>query len=118
MLAVAEAAVAGELDAKRLAQLARSDVERARRQLKQLPGIGPFYADLILIRATGLSDLLPADEPRFLALLGALYGLGAVATPEQAEQLARGWSPWRTWGAVLVRAAGPRVLGTAHRAVG
>ncbi|HMI91790.1 MAG TPA: hypothetical protein VK509_10530 [Polyangiales bacterium] len=112
IVAVASAAVAGELDATQLAQLARSDVARARALLKTLPGIGPFYADLILIRATGLTDLLPANEPRFLALLGTLYGLGAPATPEQAEQLARCWSPWRTWAAVLVRAAGPRVLGS------
>jgi DNA-3-methyladenine glycosylase II len=107
MLAVAEAATQGKLSA---ATLAGMDTESARAALRTLPGIGPFYADLILIRATGVTDLLPVNEPRLLALLGELYGNGEPATPARAAQLAANWTPWRTWAAVLVRAAGSRVL--------
>ncbi|HEU5001519.1 MAG TPA: DNA-3-methyladenine glycosylase 2 family protein [Actinomycetota bacterium] len=107
---VAEAAWAGALDADRLRAM---DPAAARTQLRAIPGIGPFYADLILIRATGATDLFPAAEPKLLALLGDLYGLGRPATPEEATAAAEVWSPWRTWAAVLVRAAGRRVLAAA-----
>ncbi|HKP64706.1 MAG TPA: hypothetical protein VJV78_48550 [Polyangiales bacterium] len=106
MAAIATAACAGQLDAKRVTS---TDLSSARADLQKLPGIGPFYADLILIRASGHTDVLPAREPKFLGLLGELYDLGAPATETQAERIAQAWSPWRTWTAVLVRAAGPRV---------
>ncbi len=108
VVAVAEAGLDGRLDAGRLAAM---DVDAARASLRTIPGIGPFYADLILIRATGITDLLPTNEPRMLALIGELYDLGGPATVAQAEAIAGTWRPWRTWVAVLVRAAGPRVLG-------
>ena len=47
---VAEAAVQGRLDAARLRQLARED---ALEELKRLPGIGHFSAELILVRGAG-----------------------------------------------------------------
>jgi DNA-3-methyladenine glycosylase II len=106
MLAVAEAATQGRLSATTLAGM---DTERARAALRTLPGIGPFYADLVLIRATGITDLLPVNEPQLLALLGELYGNGEPATQARAAELAANWAPWRTWATVLVRVAGPRV---------
>jgi DNA-3-methyladenine glycosylase II len=105
---VAAAALDGSLEAGALAAM---DPGAARRHLRGLPGIGPFYADLILVRSTGVTDLLPAHEPRLLGLLGDLYGIDGPATAEDALQLAETWRPWRTWVAVLVRAAGGRVLG-------
>jgi DNA-3-methyladenine glycosylase II len=105
VLAIAAAALQGHLNARQLVGL---PLHEARQALQQLSGIGPFYADLILIRSTGVTDVLPANEPRFLALLGALHGFARSATPQEAEQLALDWSPWRTWVAVLVRAASSR----------
>jgi len=107
---VAEAAWSGHLDADRLRAM---EPAAARRQLRAIPGIGAFYAELILIRATGATDLFPGSEPKLLGLLGDLYGLGGPATPAEAAALAEGWAPWRTWVAVLVRAAGRRVLAAA-----
>ena len=77
-----------------------------------LPGIGPFYARSDLDPRDGhhCDRLLSVNEPRLLALLGELYGSGEPATPARAAQLAAKWTPWRTWAAVLVRAAGSRVL--------
>lgn len=72
-------------------------------------GAGPS-SRVFLIRATGITDILPADEPRFLQALGALCELDSPSS-EHAQRLARNWSPWRTWAAVLIRAAGPRLLG-------
>jgi DNA-3-methyladenine glycosylase II len=108
VIGVAEAAEAGKLDA---ATLARVGEDRARADLQTIPGIGPFYADLIVVRATGVTDVLPLNEPRMFALLGQLYELSGPVSPKEAERVAEAWRPWRTWVAVLVRAAGPRVLG-------
>ncbi len=111
---VAVAAESGKLDA---ATLAAADADRARADLRTIPGIGPFYADLIVVRATGVTDVLPLNEPQLCALVGQLYGFPGPATPKEVERVAEAWRPWRTWVAVLVRAAGPRVLSSepAHR---
>ena len=106
LCAVAAAALEGRLDA---ASLAAMGTEEARSLLQTVPGIGPFYADLILVRATGITDLLPLNEPRLLGLMGELWGLDGPATPAWASAKAESWSPWRTWVAVLVRAASKRV---------
>jgi DNA-3-methyladenine glycosylase II len=57
---VAAAALEGRLDA---ASLAAMGTEEARSLLRTVPGIGVFYADLILVRATGVTDVLPLNEP-------------------------------------------------------
>lgn len=115
LLGVAEAASAAAghqvLDTAALAGMAPDE---ARAQLRTIAGIGPFYAELIVLRALGTTDVLPLTEPKFLGLLGDLYGLGRAATPARAQAIAERWIPWRTWAAVLVRAAGPRVLGAGH----
>ncbi len=107
VVGVAHAAAQGLLDVDRLAVL---DDDQVRRELRTISGIGPFYADLILIRALGRTDVLVADEPRLLAIVGELYELGGPATQCELETLASRWSPWRTWVTVLMRAAGARVL--------
>jgi DNA-3-methyladenine glycosylase II len=109
VVGVAHAAAEGLLD---VGHLSAMDHDRVRRQLRTISGIGPFYADLILIRALGLTDVLAVDEPRLLATIGDLYRLGGPATQSDLEALATAWTPWRTWITVLVRAAGPRVLGS------
>jgi DNA-3-methyladenine glycosylase II len=107
--AVAAAATAGKLDAAALAHVQEDEV---RAGLRAIPGIGPFYADLILIRATGVTDVFPGNEPRLLGLMSHFYGgpRSGPMTPKVAANIAERWRPWRTWVAVLVRAAGSRVL--------
>ena len=56
--------------------------------------------------------MLPGDEPQVRELARELYGIDALVSPEQFALLAEVWRPWRTWAAVLIRAVGPRVLGT------
>ncbi|GAC1578698.1 MAG: DNA-3-methyladenine glycosylase [Candidatus Dormibacteria bacterium] len=103
---VARAAMAGELDA---ATLRAMPLEEATAQLQRLDGIGPFYSSLVMIRATGLADLLPGEEPKFLANVAELYGLPGPPTREQLESIAEPWRPLRTWAAVLIRAAAHRL---------
>ena len=102
---VARAALDGKLDADRLAKL---PLEVARVQAETLAGIGPFYADLILVRATGIADALPREEPRILGYVGHYYGLGGPATMQQLTEIAERWAPFRTWAVVLIRVAGDR----------
>ncbi len=105
--AVARAAQSGQLDAARLRAMDPAD---AMADLRSIPGIGPFYSSLIVIRGTGFPDVLPVDEPRLLKLTAQLYGLPGPPTPDEFHNVAEAWKPFRTWVAVLIRAAGPRVL--------
>jgi DNA-3-methyladenine glycosylase II len=98
---VARAALDGLLDPARLLTLGP---ERAAAEVQAIKGIGPFYSELIVIRATGFADVLPATEPKALALAGDLYGLGGPATADQLRELAEPWRPFRTWATVLIRA--------------
>ena len=104
--AVATAAQEGRLAASRLASLAP---EEASAELQQLPGIGPFYSSLILLRACGLVDLLPVDEGRSKALVHSLYRLPAELTDAEYAQFAERWRPYRTWAVVTMRALSDRL---------
>lgn len=104
--ALADAAEAGLLDVDRLRDLGSDD---AARELQLLPGIGPFYASLIVIRAIGFTDVLPREEPRLRAAVGPAYRLDHGCTPDDLERIAEAWRPFRTWVSVLFRAAGKRL---------
>jgi DNA-3-methyladenine glycosylase II len=103
---VARAALDGRLDPARLQAIGP---DRAITDLQSIKGIGPFYSELIVIRGTGFTDVLPSNEPRVLALAATLYGHDQPLTPDQFRQLAQPWSPFRTWAAVLIRAATQRL---------
>lgn len=105
---IARAAEDGLLEARRLRSVGP---EAAHADVQRIPGIGPFYASLVAVRAVGFADVLPTDEPRVRELARELYGLDDLLSPERFALLAEMWRPWRTWATVLIRAAGPRVLG-------
>lgn len=107
--AVARAALDGELDVDRLTSV---DPDTAMAQLRELPGIGPFYASLVVIRSCGLADVLVVNEATALDAIRALYGLPAPPTADQLAELAERWRPFRTWAAVLLRAVPPRLTAT------
>ncbi len=107
MHGVARAALDGQLDPARLLALGP---QKAMADVQRIKGIGPFYAELIVVRGTGFVDVLPGHEPKILEAVRELYHLPAVPTQSQLEAIAERWRPWRTWASVLVRAAGPRIL--------
>jgi DNA-3-methyladenine glycosylase II len=103
---ISRAALDGQLDAARLAAM---EPGAALRDLQRLPGIGPLYATLILLRATGVTDVLTSTEPRLPGYVAHFYGTGAeTVSREEIERIAEGWRPFRTWASVLLRAAGDR----------
>lgn len=105
--AVARVALAGQLDVQRLRAMDPAD---AIVDVTSIPGIGPFYGSLIVIRAVGFADVEPQDEPRSIALIEQLYGLSGPPSLDEVRTMAEAWRPFRTWATVLIRAAGPTVL--------
>lgn len=95
---LAGAALDGKLSRSTLREMSRQE---AAEQLQGLPGIGPFSAELILIRGVGDPDALPQQERRLARAVRAAYDL-----PEDAdiEPLAERWRPYRAWVALLLRA--------------
>jgi DNA-3-methyladenine glycosylase II len=104
--AVARAALDGQLDADALLAM---PTEEGMEHLLKLPGIGPMYGTLILLRGTGSVDAQTGVEPRLSTYLAHFYGLGAEATPAQITEIMDGWRPFRTWSAVLTRVSGDRL---------
>ncbi|MEY2444474.1 MAG: AraC family transcriptional regulator [Ilumatobacteraceae bacterium] len=73
---------------------AGSDREEISRQLESLPGIGPWTASYVALRALGDPDVfLPTD----IGVRNALRSMGVDATPKAAAQLAESWRPWRSY---------------------
>jgi len=72
-------------------------------QLLALPGIGPWTADYIAMRALRWPDAFPRGD---VAIRKALGGVG----PAEAEALAERWRPWRSYAAMHLWRAGPSLL--------
>lgn len=104
--AIAEAAMDGFLDVERLTAL---EPEEAMLQLQTLPGIGPFYSALIVIRACGLTDVLSTEESHSREAIRELYDLDHLPTDAELVARAEAWRPFRTWASVTLRAVGPRL---------
>jgi DNA-3-methyladenine glycosylase II len=100
---VAGRALAGDLDPGMLASM---ETDRAMTALRTIPGLGPFYAGLVLLRASGVSDALILDEPRLRSCLRHYYGLPDEPDDATVRRIAEPWRPFRTWAAVLIRASG------------
>jgi DNA-3-methyladenine glycosylase II len=103
---LAARALDGDLEVPRIHSLG---VDAAYEDLQRLPGIGPFYAALIVLRASGFADAwLPGVERRGTSHLAAYYGLGESPSAPQLTAVSDRWRPFRTWAQVLVRLAGDR----------
>ncbi|MGN9775889.1 DNA-3-methyladenine glycosylase family protein [Micromonospora sp. H33] len=93
--AVADAALDGVLDGSRLRDL---DPEAAVAQVQQVKGLGPFAAELVVIRGANHPDGLPHHETRLDAEIVQQYGPDTTLT-----HVAPAWRPYRTWAAVHLR---------------
>lgn len=99
---IAKAALEGRLDGERLRA---AEPEAALAELQQLPGIGPFSAELILIRGALAPDVFPTTDVRLHATMRAAYELPTSSGLEPLQQLAEPWRPFRSWVASLFRTA-------------
>ena len=63
--------------------------------LSELPGIGPWTAHYIAMRALGWPDAFP---PRDVAVLKAMHRRFGTANQRGADARAEAWRPWRDTG--------------------
>ncbi len=91
--ALARHALAGGLDFPPFVTL-----EEAAASLTRLPGIGPWTADYIAMRALRHPDAFPAGD---IALRKAL-GNGSAVSAAAAEAASQAWRPWRAYAAALL----------------
>jgi DNA-3-methyladenine glycosylase II len=97
---IAEAALGGTLGAARLRSLPRS---QALEELIAIPGIGPFSAELILLRGAGDPDFTPTAEPRLARAMAIAYDMKAPPSAADIAEISEVWKPYRTWVALLLR---------------
>ncbi|MDQ2827533.1 MAG: helix-turn-helix domain-containing protein [Chloroflexota bacterium] len=87
--ALARAIVAGGLTLDRGA-----DWEQTTARLRELPGIGPWTASYIAMRALGDPDACPVAD---LGLRRALERRGLAGDPKSIAARAEAWRPWRAY---------------------
>ncbi|SDM65025.1 DNA-3-methyladenine glycosylase 2 family protein [Allokutzneria albata] len=80
-----------------------SDWERARAQLAELPGFGPWTVESIAMRALGDPD---AFTPNDLGVRVAAESLGLPSTPAALTAHASAWRPWRAYAVQYLWATG------------
>ena len=77
----------------------RLDPDEAVRRLEALPGIGPWTAQYVALRALGAPDAFPASD---LGLRRALGEGGGPLSARALEARAEAWRPWRGYAAMLL----------------
>lgn len=85
IIALAQALIAGDLQLE-----AGADPDATVKQLCAMPGIGPWTAHYIAMRALRWPDAFPQAD------IAVLNNLGGV-TAREAEQLSQNWRPWRSY---------------------
>ena len=84
--ALAAAIAAGDVDLG-----TGADWQRARRQLAEIPGLGPWTIEVIAMRGLGDPDAFPATD------LGVRHAAGKLGLPGSPAALIRRAEPWRPW---------------------
>ncbi len=91
LLAVAQAAADG-LD---LHGLCRLDAREAMASLVEIPGIGPWTAEVYLLFAAGHPDIFPARDVALQSAVGHALGIDPRPGEKALIRLAESWTPWR-----------------------
>jgi AraC family transcriptional regulator of adaptative response / DNA-3-methyladenine glycosylase II len=87
-------ALAAELCSGRLSLHPGCDREEAVAAILRIPGIGPWTAQVIAMRALGDPDAFLVSD---LGVRRAAEALGLSATPRALEQRSQRWRPWRAY---------------------
>jgi DNA-3-methyladenine glycosylase II len=67
--------------------------------VQQVKGLGPFAAELVVVRGANVPDALPHHEHRLDAEIAERYGASRTLA-----DVSPAWRPYRTWAAVHLRA--------------
>jgi AraC family transcriptional regulator of adaptative response / DNA-3-methyladenine glycosylase II len=88
--ALAEAVLDGRVD------LHAADPDHLRRQLVALPGIGPWTAEVVTMRASRDADVFPAGDLGIRQAVAALDELDDLPSEADCRDRAAAWSPHRS----------------------
>jgi len=91
---LARAVLDGHLDLS-----AHADVDRATQALVALPGIGPWTAQYIALRALRWPDAWPVGDVALTKALG-LPEHRCLAAQREAARLSGAWRPWRSYAVI------------------
>jgi len=100
LIGLGRAALAGRLDSQRLESLGH---DGAVAELQELDGVGPFSAELTVLRGVNMPDAVPRHESRLARAVRLAYALDEEPSVDEIARLAEAWRPYRTWAAVLLR---------------
>jgi DNA-3-methyladenine glycosylase II len=79
--------------------------DEAIKRLTAVKGVGPWTAKGALLIAHRRPDLVRADDIALRHAVQDQYGLDHLPTPEEVEELARRWRPYRSLASSLLLAA-------------
>jgi DNA-3-methyladenine glycosylase II len=89
----ARSIVEGHLD---LDALERADDDAARASLVALKGVGPWTADIYLLRCLRRPDVWPSGDLALALAAREVKRLASRPTPAELDALAEPWRPWRS----------------------
>ena len=78
-----------------LRSLRRADDAMALSRLREVPGIGPWTANLYLLMALGRPDVWPPGDLALHKAMADLRRLPRLPSSDDAARLAARWAPWR-----------------------
>jgi DNA-3-methyladenine glycosylase II len=104
---LARAALDGRLDTETLRAMPYDEALAA---LRELPGVGPWTAEAVLLRGSGVADELPQNDEVTARAVAALYGRDHES-PADLVDLSEAWRPYRMWAVVLLRVGWNRSAG-------
>lgn len=76
-------------------KLSRMPDDEARLSLTRIKGIGSWSADVYLLMAMRRADIWPAGDLALAVAAKNLLGLETRPTPDELEQIAERWRPYR-----------------------
>jgi len=78
-----------------LAAVAQLDDQAVRSILLQLPGVGPWTADIYLLMALRRPDIWPQGDLALARAAQQVKQLRRIPDTEQLSHIANAWGPWR-----------------------
>lgn len=93
LLALAEATTSGQLDFR---QLQKMDDAAAMRVLDDLPGIGQWTAEMMLIFAFDRLDIFSMGDVGLRNAINRFYNKGRPLSDTRTLKLTRDWAPYRS----------------------
>ena len=105
---IARAALDGAMDTEKLRSMAH---EEALTALRELPGIGPWTAEAVLLRGCGVADELPSNDDLSVRAASDMYGRPDMTRADYVAP-AEVWRPYRMWATVLLRMGWNREYGS------